>query len=100
MKKLNNVMRRFNMEKPNKADFQVYDKHLDTDGSYKKLGEGTWYNNYMYQRALNAYNIRKSHDGDLEDVSNGPKCNSSEVYHSLEMGDSECGDCFHVWVGC
>lgn len=37
-----------------KEDFQVYDKHLGNDGgAYKKLGKGTWYNDEMYQEALN-----------------------------------------------
>lgn len=35
-----------------KEDFEVWDKHLDTDNSYKSLGDGRWYNDYMYQEAL------------------------------------------------
>lgn len=36
-----------------KEDFEVYDKHLDKDNSYKSLGNGRWYNDEMYQEALN-----------------------------------------------
>ena len=35
-----------------KEDFEVWDKHLDADNSYKPLGDGRWYNDYMYQEAL------------------------------------------------
>ena len=38
--------------KINKEDFEVYDKHLDRDNSYKSLGDGRWYNNEMYQEAI------------------------------------------------
>ena len=43
------------MRRPDKKDFEVYDKHLDKDGSYKSLGDGRWYNNYMYQEALTKF---------------------------------------------
>lgn len=38
--------------KVKKEDFEVFDKHLDKDNSYKSLGNGRWYNNEMYQEAL------------------------------------------------
>lgn len=38
--------------KISKKDFEVYDKHLDKDNSYKSLGNGRWYNHEMYQEAL------------------------------------------------
>lgn len=36
----------------NKEDFEVWDKHLDTDNSYKPLGDGRWYNDFMYKEYL------------------------------------------------
>jgi len=38
--------------KVRKEDFEVWDKHLYNDNSYKSLGGGRWYNDYMYQEAL------------------------------------------------
>lgn len=43
------------MQKPSKEDFEVFDKSLGNDGgAYKPLGQGRWYNDYMYQEVLKA----------------------------------------------
>lgn len=35
-----------------KEDFEVFDKHLDKDNSYKSLGNGRWYNAEMYEEFI------------------------------------------------
>jgi hypothetical protein len=45
--------------KVRKEDFEVWDKHLDTDNSYKSLGDGRWYNDYMYQEALKTNDMNR-----------------------------------------
>lgn len=75
-----------------KEDFQVYDKHLGNDGgAYKKLGEGTWYNDEMYQEAL-----REAKNGDLSIVSNSvecPECMEKVKQEELDMFGGLCENC-------